>query len=84
VTIAIATVVEALNVLESTMRTSPPFVRLLAAFPSCEKQSSRGGAERSGSLFLIGLDRPRNIRLENEQLVSGETIESLLGNAEIL
>ena len=40
-------------------------------------------AENGRRRFLICLKRPRNVRLENEQLVPGKTIESLLRNAEI-
>src|SRR5229473_5437851 len=42
VTIAIATLVETLNVLESTMRTSPPFVRLVGGISIVRKAKSRG------------------------------------------
>jgi hypothetical protein len=40
VTIPIATLVEALKVLESTMRTSPPFVRLVGGISIVRKAKS--------------------------------------------
>jgi len=56
VTIAIATLVEALNVLESTMRTSPPFVRFVGGISIVRKSEiARRLPQCSRGRFLIRL-----------------------------